>query len=203
MKKNRIKSLNENDKDALRLLAFCGNATTATLLSADLSPTRIESMHRDKLITNIDKDEKYQHKNPEATWRLTNKGKDYVKENLYIDKFACGTNAVRHNCAVAEQYSTILKRDDIKEIFSERDTNRLVEDKLKQLGENSELRSDYLDWKEKHLNKELSMPDITVITTSETIECFEIITSNYSKEEIIAKEETVKLLEAAYTAVRI
>lgn len=49
----------------------------------------------------------------------------------------------------------------------------------------------------------MSMPDITIITGSGTIECIEVITNNYREEEIIAKEVTIEFLNAEYTTIKI
>lgn len=140
MKNRRIRSLNDDDKNAFRMLAHCGNASTATLKMVNLTPTRIENMCRDKLIACVDKNQRYQHKNEEAIWSLTNKGKDFIRSNMGIEKFSCGTNAVRHNSAVAEQYSFALKRDDVKDILTENDTRRLVDEKLKDLNTSEETK---------------------------------------------------------------
>lgn len=78
---------------------------------------------------------------------MTNKGKDFIKTNLYIDKFTCGTNAIRHNAVVAEQYSAAVKRDDVKEILTEHQVRCYVKDKIEELKNDRARRQEYWEWK--------------------------------------------------------
>lgn len=203
MKNNRISHLTHADGNALVMLANCGNATTATMKSVGLSKTRIENMHRDRLIVCVEKDQKYMHNNENAVWALTQSGKNFVKNSYGIDKFVYGANAVKHNAEVAIQYSHLLKRKDVKEIFTEREIRNYIEDKIETWKNDLSKVAEYWEWKEKLRLGEMSMPDITILTLSDDFECTEIITCNYSKDEIAAKEVTVEFLQASYKVVNI
>lgn len=201
MKASRIKSLTDADKTALGMLARCGNANTATLKALDLSPTRIESLNRDRLIQSVDKDQKYQHKNDQAIWALTPKGKSLVKSALGIEHCCCGTNAVVHNSHVAETFCANINRDDLKVILNENETRAYVKSIIDGLQYDDERRNEYWDWNERFINREMSMPDLTIITTTGSIECYEVVTSNYGIAEIEAKELTAEFLEAVITMI--
>jgi len=201
MESKRIKSLTETDRMAFRMLAHAGNATTGTLEKIGLSATRIENLKRDHLIVSMDRTQKHQHKNPDAVWALTKGGKVFSEKNLDIQRFASGTNAPKHNCVVAEKYAEISGRSDIARIMDEHECRSYIKENLAELCYRAERADEYYEWKERLDSGRLSMPDITIITTTETIECIEVTTDNYGAIEIESKMMTVELLCAEYTQI--
>lgn len=198
----RVKKLNNVDEVVFKLLADCGNAKTETLRSIGLSQTRLESYKRDGLLRSVSCDSRYAHKNKESVWGITEKGRAFIKENYGLTANNSIT-AVKHNARVAEGYADMINAGaNIDRLYGERDTRKLVEDKLEYLKVND--FPSYLEWNERYERKSLSMPDFTYYVPEEgIIYCYEVTTNHYGQAEIDAKELTATLLDAVICEVNV
>lgn len=196
----RIKRLTETDNVAFKMLADCGNANTASLMSCGISQTRIENYKRDGFIRQVGYEDTRGHKDPTVSWGVTPKGRDFIKQNYGINT-ASSVNAPRHNTAVAVEYVKFLPREDGGKIYNERTVRIVIEDRLEIIKDKDPMA--YLDWKEAYDTKKMGMPDITYVMADGTIECVEIITNSYGILEMESKQLTFQFLEATYTMINI
>lgn len=197
----RIKQLQESDHRALKMIAQCGNVTTADLLRTGITLTRIKNYNRDGLICLVPYRQKRQQPEPNLAWSVTPAGRKFIVRNLRI-LVASSKNAVRHNIAVAHEYANLISNMDAVNILSEIETREIIEQKLEDLKNAN--RVDYLRWYDAYTHKQMSMPDITYIVDNDaSVHCIEIVTKNYGEQQIEEKRLTATFLGADLTFVYI
>ena len=198
-----LKQLTEKDHVAFRMLAACGNASTAALLATGISISRIQCYKKEGLIAQITYQNTRSQKSLKVAWGLTGKGRFFV-EKTYRTGASSSVNAIRHNVAVAEAYAQILQTNDVDpyHIYSEYEIRPIVEECIYKTQEEFEPMEKVLR-EAMYISNELSMPDLTYITASGEIVCVEVETKSYSQEKLKAKRKTAEVLEATYVPVRI
>lgn len=181
------------DKRALNMFRVCGNCTE-TQLNSIISLNRIKNWQAEGLI----KKESYIDKSISKTksckaYRLTDKGKQVACKALHKDKgsFTTGKHQIRHNIAVAEQYTKLDKESQI-DAMNESDQYRYYTDQALQLIEHG-----HKDEGEELLEQlqTCSFLDMVVITETETI-AIEIATSNYTSSDLIEHQHTSTIIQA-------
>ncbi|HOA81276.1 MAG TPA: hypothetical protein PKK61_09480 [Defluviitaleaceae bacterium] len=197
----RIKRLYDSDYKALRMLAFCGNATTNDLLVTGITKTRLINYKNDGLIKQIFYQQRRQQRVPDSAWALTLKGRKFIAEKLHIPA-TNSKNSVKHNVIMAREYSKLIlyHKVDVANILTEFETRELIEQLLDELKETN--ITAYWGWYDAYTQKRMSMPDITIRLGECRYHCIEIITNNYEELNITAKKLTAKFLGAEINIIR-
>lgn len=191
-----MKRLKETDRIAFRMLAHCGNVTSDNLFMIGLTESRIKTYRADGFIRRVPYKSKRYQKEFRYAWALTEKGRNFIRDSLYI-LVANSSNAVRHNVAMADEYSKLISYSGVKskDVLAEHETRAQIEKLLRTLY-STDLAS-YGYWYDTYASGRISAPDIVYkINNEETYRCIEIVTSSYNKKQIEAKSLAAKFLSA-------
>ena len=123
-------------------------------------------------------------------------------KDITKSSFVSNGNSTRHNGELANYVSSNLSKHEIENMVCERELKDFIEDRLQEYYDRNDERYDQL--LEGIKNHTLSMPDIVYIKEGTTTSmAIELITNNYSQEEIDCKIETCETLGISLTLVKI
>ena len=198
-----IIQLTEKDHIVFRMLAACGNASTAALQATGVSISRIQCYQKEGLIGQITYQNTRSQKSLKVAWGLTGKGRSFI-EKKYRTGVSSSVNAIRHNVAVAEAYAQILQTNNVDpyHIYSEFEIRPIVEKRIYSTREELQPMEKVLR-EAMYISNELSMPDLTYITACGEIVCIEVETKSYSQAKLKAKRKVAEILRAKYIPIRI
>lgn len=155
-----------------------------------ITNNRINTLKKEGYISRVSyQDNHVSTSRSQYTYRLTNKGKEYCREEAHMKNFAAGRNMERHNTRLGEEYANLTAEEQIT-CMNEMDLKEYLYEHAQQIKEVDEDRyQEYLDKME-----QMSLVDMTYQTTEGELVCVEVITSNYSQETIEQKEITAELV---------
>lgn len=179
---------------ALSVAAHCGSISRESLKNF-ISRSRIKTFEK-SLIKKVSYPEKYGTGTREC-FVLTDKGKQFVKDECHIDKIVSNGESYHHNENVSRWICQNLNKQEIGSILNERQARDIIEDHLAQYREQGDFER-YYELQEQLEHGKISMPDIIYkdSSTGEMV-CVEITTSSYKEADIAAKETAANELGMA------
>lgn len=177
--------LSYKDIRVLQGFRVAGNMNEESM-SRMISRNRIDTFRKEGIIQRISYQDKYidDEKNS-YTYRLTNYGKDFCRDELHMRNFANGRHSERHNTALGDIYSK-LEAGEQMSCKNELDERDILNARLLELRETS-IEDAY---KLQEQMKSISLVDMYYTTQEGESVCVEIITNAYSQETIELKEYT-------------
>lgn len=189
---------------ALSCVARCGAIDKEGFHNLNISNHRIQSYTKSGFIKPHMVPKPFGASN-KVYYELTKKGKDFCMKNckdITKSSFVSNGNSTRHNGELANYVSSNLSKHEIENMVCERELKGFIEDRLQEYYDRNDERYDQL--LEGIKNHTLSMPDIVYIKEGTTTSmAIELITNNYSQEEIDCKIETCETLGISLTLVKI
>ena len=192
--KQHVKHWYEKDGRFFKVLSISGCIDEKSASNLDISKSRLRNMEKDKLIEKKTMPSR-SNKNIKSVqgYVLTSKGKKFIEQKYQISRNSSGTVS-EQNLKVCSIISK-LDKNEIESVRSEWEVRSELEETIDKMRTEGDMdRYDYyMDlWKEGRI----SAPDITYtsIQTGETIS-IEVVTSNYSSDDIAAKEMAFEIME--------
>lgn len=185
----KIQRITSRDREVFRALANTGFATKKNLVSyCEVELKRLNKLEKSGLI------ERQQglvgrEKSLSTAYKLTSKGRDYVKENLFI-KYPYTCQSFRHDLALSEEY---FKRFEDR-VFWITERQLLEEYKSRYQGSYS---------KSYELKENLASPCDAAIIKDGNIEMIEVITRNYTEEQIASKQNFASSMDSDCLLIRV
>lgn len=172
------------DRLALTSMSKCGFVTREQLNNY-IAKNRIDNYLKEKLIV---KNTHVDNKNNSITaYKLTSKGKEVLTKNFGVTNHY-SARSINHDIKLSNRYFTLSEKE--KESWkTEHDIRDLFNKKLDYIKENN------YDRYQEILNQKISMLDCCYTTEMGQEIYFEVITINYSAEDIQAKEYTYNVLK--------
>ncbi|MEK4715918.1 hypothetical protein [Sporosarcina sp. FSL K6-5500] len=178
-KKQYVKKLTTKDEEMLRAFRNCGRLSSKHLKS--------ELTMADKRVLNFQRDGYLEHGrllNPktremESVFQLTDKGRGLVDAQLNLSHFYKSVGG-RHDLAVADKYFS-LNQEEQHSWRTEGELREVFQARLEELGGTYQA-------------KEVSATDGAYVARDGRTILFEVVTRNYGKAEIQAKENFATLL---------
>lgn len=154
---------------------------------------RIESYCKDGLIEKSIYSQPGSKTNDQEVYRLTSKGRDFCRRELSLTRLYGAQNPA-HDLALADRYFALS--DTERETWqTESQSREAVNEYIQQLrDQGNEERAREL-W-DKLQDGRLSMPDAVYTRSDGVSVAFEVVTNNYGREELEAKEQAAEALGA-------
>lgn len=183
-----LKKITFKDKQLFKGFTVCGNMTHEQMTKI-VSYNRIHDLVKTGYIQRISYEDKNINRlKSQFAYRLTEKGKNFCRNQLHYRNFANGRHEVRHQVACAEIY-TSLTPEQRMHCMNDKDQEQYAFGQAYQL-----LSEGRLDEGHELIDKirNASFVDLCVVTVTESsteIACFEVITNSYSQDQIEAHYE--------------
>ena len=192
MAKKHITTLYPRDKKALSALSCCGYIRRDQL-DQFLRNKRIQAYCKDGLLEKSIYSQPGTSERDQEVYRLTSKGRDFCRRELSICRQYSAQNPA-HDLALADRYFSLSETE--RETWrTENQSRDAVKEYIQQLREQgAEERSREL-W-ERLEDGRLSMPDAVYTRSDGVSVAFEVVTNNYGREELEAKEQASEALGA-------
>ncbi len=195
-----IKALNHKDKEVFRCLSKTGWITKEDAKEYfNVTERRLDNYSKDNYIEKIETEKGDYYKLSEEGKNLTEKNWGF--ENHY------STQSVKHDYKITEKYLS-LEQEQRESCYTERELRHQITAKAKELI-NSDSFEDIARGEEilKGLkDKIITCPDLAYVEITETVKrviAYEVVTRNYTKEDIQAKENYCTVMEYSYEQVRV
>lgn len=135
-------------------------------------------------------------------YTLTRKGREHAERQWQLrDHYHAQTKSPYHDLALSDKYFSLPEQ--VRDTWrTESQVRNQFLEKLEQLREqgNEQLADMYYDMFKSH---DFSMPD-AVYTNEQGVEvAYELVTDNYTSQQLLAKEATCEIMEYSYEANRI
>ncbi|WP_201317673.1 hypothetical protein [Paenibacillus sp. EPM92] len=185
------------DRLAFTALAKCGHVSHEHLRSCGLVDKRIQNMVRDR---HFEKVVYKQNGKIKECYQLTKLGRQTASRLWQLERVYYAQSPA-HDVALADKYFSLPEnlRDSWK---SENEVRGQFQEQLRMMHEQDQEMQAKL-YEDMLIRGLISMPDC-VYTNENGLEiAFEIITGNYSEEELRAKEALVEIMQYQYETTRI
>ena len=191
-----IKNFYPRDQKALIAISRCGHCSKEQL-NLFIKDKRISSYEKDKLITK----EVFTNFNGETFigYKLTSCGRKFV-EKKYGFKGHQKAQSIAHDLRIANKYFSLTEKE--RDTWTtESELRERYKDILEQIRQEDPGRYDEL----KQLEEEhkISAVDCSYITRQNVEIAFEVVTKNYGRQELEAKERFVEILKIEYENERV
>jgi predicted transcriptional regulator len=188
------------DKLVFSALSRTGIARTEDLKKhCNVTDGRIKNYVRDgymeKILYKEDKEIK-------EAYTLTTKGRDLAEREWNLrDHYHAQTKSPYHDLQLSEKYFSLSEQERDTWRTESQVRNEFLE-KLEQLRERGEeqLANQYYNMMQDRL---ISMPDGVYTTETGVMTAYEVITDSYGRQEMLAKEVTVEIMNYSYETKRI
>lgn len=187
----------QRDKLAFTALSNCGHISTTQLKQCGLADSRIKNYIRDGLIVKV---VFKQGNSIGEAYKLTKEGRE-LAESKWALRGHYHAQSPKHDLALANKYFS-LSEQQRDSLMTETQIRDLFIEKLQSMRDQGqeELSKRYEDMLNRGL---ISMPD-ALYTNDQGIQVsYEVITNNYGKEELQAKEAFVQIMQTEYETTRI
>lgn len=173
-------------------LSRCGYVNREQL-GQFLRNKRIESYCKDGLIEKSIYSQPGSKAADQEVYRLTSKGRDFCRRELSLSRLYSAQNPA-HDLTLAERYFS-LSETERESWQTESQSREAVSEHIQQLRDQGEEERARELW-DKLQDGRLSMPDAVYTRSDGVSVAFEVVTNNYGREELEAKEQAAEALGA-------
>lgn len=197
MSKVYISQFFRRDQQAFTAMSKCGHITSQHMKECNVVESRIKNYVRDGLV------ERVAYKTNTTTdyaYKLTRHGREVAERNWGVNNHY-HAQSPKHDISIANKYFSLSERE--RETWkTETELRENFAQKLRQLKEQGEEETAklYEEMLEKGL---ISMPDASYEAENGIQVAYEVITNNYGKQELQAKEAYVEVVKCKYEVERV
>lgn len=187
MAKPSIRIFKARDKDFTRCLSHAGYMRKSQALDMGMNKSRLNTYQSEGY---VDKMYVYntETKSPEECFFLTDKGRNLATNMMGIESFY-RSNGVKHDARLAEEYQK-LSLEEQRSWLTEKDLRQMYDDRMENLGVTVK-------------DSSISPGDGAYVGSDGQLMIIEIVTDNYGKAEVQAKEDFAQALGAQIQLIKI